>query len=169
MLFSTTNELLLVQIWTPGWAPGPVWTQKKLFSSRNDLFLVQTWTLAGLLALCGPKRGCSQAEMSCFFSTDLNPGWAPGPVWTQKKLFSSRNELFLVQTWKLFSSRNELILIQTWTLAVLLALCGPKRGSSQAEMSCFRYRPGPWLGSWPCVDPKEAALKDPKEAARKQR
>ena len=57
MLFSSRNELLfLVQTWTPGWAPGPVWTQKKLFSSRNELFFVQTWT----------------------------PGWAPGPVWAQK-------------------------------------------------------------------------------------
>ena len=57
-----------------------------LFPSRNELFLVQTWT----------------------------PGWAPGPVWTQ-------------------------------------------RSCSQAEMSCTDL--GPWLGSWPCLDSKDAVLK----------
>ena len=87
-----------------------------LFSCRNFMFLVQTWS----------------------------PGWAPGLVWTQKMLFSTTNELLLVQT---------------WTLAVLLALCGHKRGCSQAGMSWFKYKPGPWLGSWPCADPKEAVLK----------
>ena len=64
----------LEQTWTPGWAPGPVWTQKMLFSSRNELFLEQTWT-------------------------PWTPVWAPGPVWSPKWLFSSRNELFLEQTW----------------------------------------------------------------------
>ena len=52
MLFSSRNELLLEETWTPGWAPGPGCTQKMLFSRRNELFLEETWT----------------------------PGWAPGPV-----------------------------------------------------------------------------------------
>ena len=38
-----------------------------LFSSRNERFLEETW---------------------------IHLAVAPGPVWTQKKLFSSRNELF---------------------------------------------------------------------------
>ena len=38
MLFSSRNERFLEETWIPGWAPGPVWTQKKLFSSRNELF-----------------------------------------------------------------------------------------------------------------------------------
>ena len=43
MLLSSRNELILEETWTPGWAPGPGWTQKMLSSSRNEL--------AGLLAL----------------------------------------------------------------------------------------------------------------------
>ena len=38
-MFSSRNELFLEETWTPGWASGPVWTQKMLFSSRNELFL----------------------------------------------------------------------------------------------------------------------------------
>ena len=95
MLFSSRNELLLLQTWTLGWAPGPMWTPRKRFSSRNErfffFFLYRPVPLAGLLALFGLKRCCSQAEMSgfFFFSADLHP----------------------------------------------------------------------WLGSWSCVDPKEAVLK----------
>ena len=88
---------------------------------RWFLFGYRAGPLAGLLALCGSKRSCSQAEMSCFYCRPgpcwaPGPVWSPGPVWTQKTLFSSRNELFVVQTWTM-------------------------------------------LGSWPCVDPKEAVLK----------
>ena len=66
-------------------------------------------------------------------------------MWTQKMLFSSRNERFLVQTWTpawapgpvcaqkmLFSSRNELFV------------------STDLD---------PWLGSWPCVGLKEGVPK----------
>ena len=88
-LFSSRNELFLEETWTPGWAPGPIWTQKVpfssrnellfeetwtpvwapgavLFSSRNELFLEKTWTPGWAPGLFGPKRACSQAEMSCF-------------------------------------------------------------------------------------------------------
>ena len=48
---------LAVQITRPSWLPTWVWaSQKILLSIRNELLLEQTWT----------------------------PGWAPGPVWTQK-------------------------------------------------------------------------------------
>ena len=70
--------------------------------------------------------------MSCFLVQYLDPGSAPGPVWTQKTRLGSRNELLLNTEpgplavllalcgleKKLFSSRNELFfLLQTWTLA----------------------------------------------------
>ena len=48
MLFSSRNELLLVQTWTPGWAPGPVWTPKKLFSRRNELGSWPCWDPKGV-------------------------------------------------------------------------------------------------------------------------
>ena len=62
MLFSSRNELLLEETWTPGWAPGPGCTQKMLFSRRNELFLEETWT----------------------------PGWAPGPVWTKEAVLKQK-------------------------------------------------------------------------------
>ena len=88
------NELFLSRFWTdldPWLGSWPCLdTKEAVFTTRNELFLVQTWT----------------------------PGWAPGPVWTQKKLFSRRNELFFFST-----DLNH------------------------------------WLGSWSCLDPKDAVLK----------
>ena len=63
---SSRNELFFEETWTPVWAPGAVLTQKRLFSSRNELFLEETWTPGWAPDLFGPKRACSQAEMSCF-------------------------------------------------------------------------------------------------------
>ena len=56
-MFSSRNELFSGGTWTPGWASGPVWTQKMLFSSRNELSLEETWT----------------------------PGWSPGPFLNPKE------------------------------------------------------------------------------------
>ena len=101
MLFSSRNELLLEETWTPGCAPGPGGTQKSLFSSRNELFLEETWTpgwapLAGLmLGAWEPSQVPGAAPKSLGFTTGAllragnlqtwTPGWAPGPGWTKKE------------------------------------------------------------------------------------
>ena len=36
-----------------------------------------------------------------FLEQTSTPGWPPGPVWIQKRLFTSRNERSLEQTWTL--------------------------------------------------------------------
>ena len=63
----------------------------------------------GPLALLVPQRVCSQAEMSCFLK---RPGPLAGLLAAQKRVFSSRKELFSEQT---------------WTLGGLLATLGPQR------------------------------------------
>ena len=50
MLLSSRNELFLVQTWTPGWAPGPAWTTKKLFSRAGSLVVVLVWSFAKTIA-----------------------------------------------------------------------------------------------------------------------
>ena len=67
-----------------------------LFSSRNELLLIQTWTPGWTSGSCvDPEEAVLEQKCAVFlYSTDLDPGWAPGPVWTQKRLISSRNELF---------------------------------------------------------------------------
>ena len=104
-----------------------------------------------LLALLGPKRGCPQAEISCFQN---RPGSLAGALAGLLVLFGAQCGCSQAET-------NFFVFppSQPWISGYASVPVGHRRRCAQAEMSCFKTDLDLWLCSWLCLDPKGAVPK----------